>query len=304
MKNLHLQHPEDCVLWGDLSILNWFVTPGHLSVKIDGCPAIVWGTNPANGQFFVGTKSVFNKVKIKINHNHEEIDLHHEGEVAEILHRAFDSLPRTDSIFQGDVIGLGNSDQYTPNTITYLFSEKIDALIVAPHTEYVAENDLRNAVASTLTRKLQSNEYTLFVQPNAYIFGEQNAFYDVNEICDFARQMAMLVQFPKTQKEIRIIQKALNDCIRNQTEVNENEIAELTNCDVNLIRLWKLVKSIKDDCLYLCRNNGPAAFIGLDRIDAEGYVLSNEYGTHKLVNREFFSYANFTMGKMNRMCAG
>ena len=75
MKNTHLEHPEDSILTGDLSVLDWFSeSDSFISTKIDGAPAIVWGRNPANGKFFVGTKSVFNKVKIKINHSHEEID--------------------------------------------------------------------------------------------------------------------------------------------------------------------------------------------------------------------------------------
>ena len=78
MKNTHLEHPEDSILTGDLSVLDWFVNPGNLSVKIDGAPAIVWGTNPANGEFFVGTKAVFNKKKIRIAHNHDEIDQFHQ----------------------------------------------------------------------------------------------------------------------------------------------------------------------------------------------------------------------------------
>ena len=68
MKNTHLEHPEDSILTGDLSVLDWFSTNAHLSVKMDGAPAIVAGINPENGKRFVGTKSVFNKVKIKINH--------------------------------------------------------------------------------------------------------------------------------------------------------------------------------------------------------------------------------------------
>ena len=67
MKNTHIEHPEDTILTGDLSVLDTFVTKSKLSVKIDGAPAIVWGTDPSNNQFFVGTKSVFNKFKIKIN---------------------------------------------------------------------------------------------------------------------------------------------------------------------------------------------------------------------------------------------
>jgi hypothetical protein len=68
MKNTHLEHPEDSILTGDLTVLDWFTARGNLSVKIDGAPAIVWGINPANGEFFVGTKAVFNKVKIRIAH--------------------------------------------------------------------------------------------------------------------------------------------------------------------------------------------------------------------------------------------
>ena len=125
MQNKHIEHPEDTILTGDLSALDWFLSDGHLSVKIDGAPAIVWGRNPATGNFFVGTKSVFNKVKIKINESHAEIDANHVGNVAEILHNCFDWLPRTDGIFQGDFIGYGGSDEYTPNTITYKFDEVI-----------------------------------------------------------------------------------------------------------------------------------------------------------------------------------
>ena len=73
-KNIHIEHPEDSILTGDLTVLDAFLMPQHLSVKYDGAPAIVWGTNPATGNFFVGTKSVFNKRKIKINECHADID--------------------------------------------------------------------------------------------------------------------------------------------------------------------------------------------------------------------------------------
>ena len=55
-----MEHPEDTVLTGDLSVLNWFTSESSISAKMDGAPAVVWGMNPANGRFFVGTKSVFN----------------------------------------------------------------------------------------------------------------------------------------------------------------------------------------------------------------------------------------------------
>jgi len=293
MKNTHIEHPEDSILNGDLTVLDWFVNEGNLSVKIDGAPAIVWGKNPANGEFFVGTKSVFNKVKIKINHSHAEIDANHQGKVAEILHACFDWLPRTEFIFQGDFIGFGGSDEHTPNTITYKFPEVVDQeIIVAPHTFYTAENDLRDAVAHPMNFIITDTHYVKFVKPRAYIQHGQTSFADVEEVCNFARQMTTTVDFVEG-KQLAELKKQLNACIRECREIQDDAF----DCDANLIRLWKLVKSIKEDCLFLCRNDGPEAYIVQDRIDAEGYVMSNEFGMFKLVNREVFSHANFTLEK-------
>jgi hypothetical protein len=296
MKNTHLQHPEDSILTGDLSVLDWFVNPGTLSVKIDGSPAIVWGTNPATGNFFVGTKSVFNKVKIKINESHQDIDANHEGNVARILHACFDYLPRTAGIIQGDFIGFGGDDEYKPNTITYKFPEVVyEEIIVAPHTVYIAEKDLRDAVAYPMNFIITDTPYVKFIKPQAYIQHGQESFADVAEVCAFARQMSTLVNFV-SHKEAEKIKKQLNAYIRAGEQITTESVNDF-DCDPNLIRLWSLVKSIKDDCLFLCRNDGPAAYIGYNRIDAEGYVLTNEFGMFKLVNREVFSRSNFNMVK-------
>jgi hypothetical protein len=83
MKNTHLEHPEDSILLGDLSVLKW-----------DGSPALVWGNCPKTGKFFVGTKSVFNKIKVKVNYTHADIERNHgDGAVACILHTALETLP-------------------------------------------------------------------------------------------------------------------------------------------------------------------------------------------------------------------
>ena len=300
MQNKHIEHPEDTILTGDLSALDWFLSDGHLSVKIDGAPAIVWGRNPATGNFFVGTKSVFNKVKIKINESHAEIDANHVGNVAEILHNCFDWLPRTDGIFQGDFIGYGGSDEYTPNTITYKFDEVIyQNIIVAPHTYYIADSDLRDAVAYPMDYYISDTSYCKFVEPDARIFSGSYfkcaGSFDVSEPVWFAKQIAHMVEFVD-DKKAKEIKKALNKCIRENTPI-ENDAFD---CDWRLISFWKLVKSIKEDALYLCRNDGPRAFIEQDEIGAEGYVFSNKFGTLKLVNRERFSYANFNNAKFQQ----
>ena len=301
MQNKHIEHPEDLILTGDLTVLDLLLQDGYLSTKMDGAPAVVWGTNPATGNFFVGTKSVFNKVKIKINESHADIDANHEGEVADILHACFDWLPNTGGIFQGDFIGFGGHDEYKPNTITYVFDDVIyQNIIIAPHTVYTAESDLRDAIAQPMKFTITDTSYCKFVKPVARIFtGNYDTcagnFGDVSEPIEFAKMMAQTVDFVDDKKAAEI-KKKLNKCIRENISTDDIEF----DCDWKLISFWKLVKSIKDDALYLCRNNGPRSYIGEDEISAEGYVFSNELGTIKLVNRERFSYANFNNTKFQQ----
>ena len=246
----------------------------------------------------MGTKSVFNKVKIKINESHADIDANHDGEVAKILHDCFDWIPHTDAIYQGDFIGFGGDSEYTPNTITYDFGVTIHhEIIIAPHTRYEANDDLRDSWAIPLTVNLEDGHNCKFVKPKARIFSGDytkcaGSFGDLTEVIQFAKVMAQNVTFVD-EKKAKQLKQELNKCIREGVEIDDNAF----DCDYTLIAYWKLIKSIKDDALFLCRNDGPAAYIGQDRIDAEGYVYSNEFGTMKLVNREQFSYANFNNAK-------
>ena len=289
MKNTHLQHPEDSILSGDLSVLDWFLAESELSVKIDGAPAIVWGTNPQTKNFFVGTKSVFNKKIIKINETHDDIDRNHSGVVADILHHCFDCLPSFDGIVQGDFIGYGDDDTFCPNTITYIFPEIIEQnIIIAPHTFYATDGELKDAYVIEDSFDFDDNEYVKFVKPSAWQIDE-----DFEEIVGFARQMAQLVTFaePFEAEKLKI---DLNRCIR-----EGREVVPETFDNSRLISYWFLIKSIKEDMLFLCRNNGPKAYIGNKQCGGEGYVRTNDYGMFKLVNREQFSHANFNNSKFS-----
>ena len=99
--------------------------------------------------------------------------------------------------------------------------------------------------------------------------------------------MAQLVKFVD-EKEAAKLRIELNKCIREGIDVVPD-----TFDNSMLISFWFLIKSIKDDVLFMCRNNGPKAYIGVKQCEGEGYVRSNEYGTYKLVNRYEFSRANF-----------
>jgi len=297
MQLKHIEHPEDTILTGDLSAINWFTIQGKVSLKIDGCPAIVWGTNPENDKFFVGTKSVFNKVKKMVCHSHEEIDILYadKPDLASKLHSCFDNLIRTDSIYQGDLLGIGGDDYYQPNTIGYLFPFKIDHnIIIAPHTEYIATGKtLVDTHAIPLDHTLETDlDKVLYVQCDA-IAKFQEFVYDR---CQFAKQMATIVEFVDNKKA-QELKKTINHCIRIGTRMTEENIINIAiehNVDMNLMRLWKLVKSIKMDALERCEHNAWWSTFNDDgEIDGEGYVMWNRWGIYKLVDRDEFSRLNF-----------
>ena len=300
MQLKHIEHPEDSILTGDLSALNWFTTKSKISLKIDGTPSIVWGTNPESGNFFVGTKSVFNKIKKKINESIEDIERNHpDKDLQDKLKACFHNLPRTSKIYQGDFIGFGGDDWYKPNTIGYLFPHKINHnIIVAPHTVYdVLGNTLLDTVAKPLEHTLFSNyDNVLFVQCNS----QYNITDEIREYLAFAKQMAQMVDFVTVAKS-NTIKKTINHCIRVGNDFTEKElgiISDVHNVDINLMRLWKLVKNIKEDALSVCTNDAWfTTYDDNDEIDGEGYVMWNKYGTFKLVNREKFSRLNFLSSK-------
>jgi hypothetical protein len=146
-KNLHLEHLEDNVLNRGVSGARESIDflrslrnmlAGHtgskmnVTTKWDGAPAIFVGTNPENGKFFVGTKSVFAK-NAKLNYTDKDIDENHPSEgLANKLKLALAFLPKLDikGVLQGDMMfskgdiktdTIEGEDYITfqPNTIVY-----------------------------------------------------------------------------------------------------------------------------------------------------------------------------------------
>jgi len=296
MKNLHIEHPEDTILTGDLSVLDAFANgmKNSYSVKIDGSPAIIWGTNPENGKFFVGTKSVFNKRTPKVNYTVQDIERNHpDFNLQSILIRCLHCLPRREevpfSVFQGDFIGFGGYRDYKPNAISYTFNEVMHGgVVVAPHTYYTG-NTLKDMNAKPLSFALLSGRGADFIQPDAWL-SELGADKDISQLIAFARQMATLVEFA-TPTEEKLLKKDLNAYIRDGDEVVAEEFA-----NYQLVRLWLLVKDIKEQFMYRMRDNFDAeCFIGNDYINGEGYVMAGRHGVYKLVDREVFSHYNFNI---------
>ena len=140
----HLEHAEDHVIHGgsagfshayhNLKDVHDRLTGKEnatkVTMKYDGSPSVIFGTNPENGRFFVATKSAFNK-NPKINYTPEDIERNHGHApgLVEKLKAALEHLPKTTprkGVFQGDIMHTkgdvrvqGNKVRFTPNTITY-----------------------------------------------------------------------------------------------------------------------------------------------------------------------------------------
>ncbi len=299
-KNTHLEHPEDSILNkgkdGALNVLNFLKEKNsELSVKYDGAPAIVWGINPENDKFFVGTKSVFNKKKIKVNYTHYDIELNHgdNANVASILHLCYEKLPRIKGVYQGDFIGFGGGNVYTPNTITYKFDKNVDEDIVfAAHTKYVG-NTLKSMIAE-FNYKDAAAEEVKFLSTNANLLFTP---FSVDLQISLAQTAVRFVKFPdkKQGEQIKIV---VNKFIREQRELNANELAKETGFHANLFHLYNFIRDIKLTLMTAIGTDQEIeCYIKDVKCEHEGYVMTNKYGTYKLINRKQFSYANFTVKK-------
>ena len=305
MLNLHLEHPEDTILTGNLDFLkavkSYSVAPhGHISVKIDGSPAIVWGTHPVTHKFFVGTKSVFNKKLIKVNYTHKDIDNNHKGLVAIILHSCLSNLPKTECIYQGDFLGFGGDNTFQPNTVTYVFPENVQqTIIVAPHTVYEIDqcvpspsiNALRDTIAIPLYDQLESTDKTFFYQPIAIMSVNDS----LKERIDFALQIAQLVKF-LDKGMAKALQYELNQHIKQGRKIDSDDYGD--SGYGQLIGFYNLVMEIKEELLSSCKSNQVAmTLIEGEECDGEGYVFHSGYGSFKLVDRRYFSFYNFKLHK-------
>ena len=306
----HIEHPEDTILTGDLDVLGWFQSPGRLSVKIDGAPAIVWGRCPVTGRQFVGTKSVFNKKDPKVCYNGEDVE-HYYGHIPVLVHIlqfCLEFLPDTPYIYQGDWIGFGGEREYTPNTLTYLFPDYTgEDIIVAPHTRYelCGDNGLQDVYGLPINHgELKSTAACRFVHPRCRMYsgyynhleGKDDLFELGNRV-EFARQIAASVEFVD-KKTAAKLKKAFNKAIRNGEDIHPDTF-EFEGVDRNLIRLWSLVRCIKLAALYQCRHDySLEVYFQGDEAEHEGYVFDNGFGTYKLVDRMTFSRRNFLYSRM------
>ena len=154
-KRTHLEHIEDIIITdgynGGKAVIEYFrglliTLQGtsseaiSVSVKWDGAPAVVCGTHPETGRFFVGTKSVFNPGTPKINYTKQQIAKNHgTDDLGQKLLKCLVHLRKLNiqGVVQGDLLftdddivrkNLNGTPHLTfkPNTITYAVPENSD----------------------------------------------------------------------------------------------------------------------------------------------------------------------------------
>ena len=296
MPNKHLEHLEDSIFDGRrvaLTALKEALTVNQVSTKWDGAPAIVFGTNPENGMFFVGTKSVFNKKKVLINYTYEDIAKNHKGHVADILKLCLRYLPHIDGIVQADWIGVGGGTVYRPNTLEYRFAIPINQQIVlAPHTSYT---EITPWAEGKIGVKMQSTNYCRFIDTMDSKIKRPNLLKDAAEI-------AAMIPFCKVahSKELK---KHINKFIRTGS-IPSAELLYITldakykgEVNVTTLKVWHKLFQLKQRLLDAIVVNGNVeCYIDGKPASHEGFVTVST-NPYKLVDRLTFSKANFNLSK-------
>jgi hypothetical protein len=176
-KNLHMTHVEDLILDNGYEgavraiqfidgVRDMLAQGGgkqQVTVKWDGAPAVFAGEDPADGKFFVGTKSVFAKASKKVK-SKDDLDEYYEGTpLYNILGVCLEKLSKLGiqgKVLQGDLLFSPERPPeeteidgeswiaFKPNTITYAVKKDSDAakriqaadLGIVFHTTYTGDS--------------------------------------------------------------------------------------------------------------------------------------------------------------------
>ena len=243
-KRTHLEHIEDIILTqgyeGGQAVIDYYrgllvtlqgtsVEPLKVSVKWDGAPAVVCGTNPDNGRFFVGTKSVFSQSP-KINYTKSDIAKNHGTEdLGQKLLKCLVHLKKLNiqGVVQGDLlftdedlsrkpIGGKQHITFTPNTITYAVEEgtdiakQIDAAKVGIifHTSYEGDGLADMNASAGVDVASFSKSPDVFFDNASYKDVSGSAKFTKDETANFMQQIDNL------EKLLQSVPRNLSDMFR------------------------------------------------------------------------------------------
>lgn len=111
---------------------DFFIRVGDTSILIHNSPSVIFGYDPADNQFFCGTKGVFAKTPKLVKTKNDLDEFGYSGELRKKLELSLEHLPKivSSGIYQGDMMFTTGDIKgrtidgeklltFTPNTITY-----------------------------------------------------------------------------------------------------------------------------------------------------------------------------------------
>lgn len=253
-KNLHLEHLEDNPLnFGYTGITKTIdflnATIGLLSgsanksvdvtVKYDGAPAIFCGTDPEDGKFFVGTKSVFSKTSKLIKQESDLDKYGFSGQLKDKLSIALKELSKLgiEGVLQGDMMFTSddistkkiNGESYItfqPNTIMYavpsnsdLASKMLNSKIgVIFHTTYSGDK-LEDMKASFGANVSKLNKVSSVWVDDAFYKDVTGSLFSETETSDLQKKIAKLQRVGNG-----ITKKSMNNILSVHDELKTSEL--------------------------------------------------------------------------------
>ncbi len=253
-KNLHLEHLEDNPLnFGytgiskTIDFLN--ATIGLLSgsanksvdvtVKYDGAPAIFCGTDPEDGKFFVGTKSVFSKNAKLVKQESDLDEYGFSGQLKDKLSIALKELPKLGikGVLQGDMMFTSgdisnkkiNGEDYItfqPNTIMYavpsnsdLASRMLKSKIgIIFHTTYSGDK-LEDMKASFGANVSKLNKVSSVWVDDAFYKDVTGSLFSEKETSDLEKKIAKLQRVGNV-----ISKKSMNNILSVHDDLKTSEL--------------------------------------------------------------------------------
>lgn len=341
-----------------------------ITTKIDGSPAIVLGHDTKTGEFFVGTKSFFNKAP-KINYSDRDITANHGNSkgLSKKLKAALKHLPAVTpkvGIFQGDLVfthedkqdrGDGNIS-FQPNALTYSHplidkdkkdkegkpkpnkeGEKIKKAKIgfAPHTEYkeIGDGEMKATFNNPISKFKKDNPDVYLMDPRMksgsekYSTKEQQEYRGhLKKAKELNKQLSDINGYALIKDHEKLILAYINNSVKERGNLSsagyvswvEGRFKEKKSA--LKMKSGKQIKDAMDDGLNdvvsdkralkllfdVHKEVSKAKNVLIDALSkgsiyshsyqgkpskAEGFVVTQDKRTVKLVDRQHFSAANF-----------
>ena len=215
-KNVHLEHLEDEIInlgaeGGVKAIkvlrgLGQFMTgTGQkrmpITTKWDGAPAVICGTDPSDGKFFVATKTgAFSKLLAsqKLCKSPEDVRKHYTGQLQEKLLASLEHLESLNikGVLQGDLMFTNDTKEqkilgenfvtFRPNTITYAakMGSELQKKISRAKIGIVFNTKYTGNTIASMQESFIINDNDFTANPDVWV--EKADFKDIGGLCVFS----------------------------------------------------------------------------------------------------------------------